>query len=46
MGRDNPIAWIDEDDARQWLGAEYFRRSPLESADGTALEQIGNPIEV
>lgn len=46
MGRDNPIAWIDEDDARQWLGAEYFRRSPLDSAAGTALEQLGEPLEV
>ena len=46
MGRDNPIAWIDEDDARQWLGAEYFRRAPLESANGTTLEQIGESLEV
>ena len=46
MGINNPIAWIDEDDARQWLGAEYFRRSPLESADGSALEQLGESLEV
>jgi N-acetylglucosamine malate deacetylase 2 len=46
MGLDNPIVWIDEEDARQWLGAEYFRRSPLESADGTALEQLGESLEV
>jgi len=46
MGRDNPIAWIDEDDARQWLGAEYFRRSSLESVDGAALEQLGESLEV
>jgi N-acetyl-1-D-myo-inositol-2-amino-2-deoxy-alpha-D-glucopyranoside deacetylase len=45
MGPNNPIAWINEDEARQWLGTEYFRRSPLES--GTAdslLEQLGEPV--
>ncbi len=46
MGINNPIAWIDEDDARQWLGAEYFRRSPLESVDGSTLEQLGESLEV
>jgi len=46
MGAANPIAWIDENDARQWLGAEYFRRAPLESSDGAALEQLGEPLEV
>lgn len=46
MGTNNPIAWIDENEARQWLGAEYFRRSPLESVDGSALEQLGEPLEV
>jgi LmbE family N-acetylglucosaminyl deacetylase len=46
MGRDNPIAWIDERDARQWLGAEYFRRSPLDSVDTATLEQLGEPLEV
>jgi len=45
MGHDNPIAWIDERDARQWLGAEYFRRSPLESIDAATLEQLGEPLE-
>jgi len=46
MGLTNPMAWIDEEDARQWLGVEYFRRSPLESVDGSALEQLGEPLEV
>ena len=45
MGAGNPIAWIGEDDARQWLGAEYFRRSPLESATADSLlEQLGEPV--
>jgi len=44
MGPNNPIAWIDENDARRWLGAEYFRRSPLESVDGSALEELGEPL--
>ena len=43
MGRDNPIAWIDEDEARRLLGTEYFRREGAE--DGSAadvLEQLGD----
>ena len=44
MGRDNPIAWIDEETARQWLGAEYFRRSPLPSVDAAVLERLGEPV--
>jgi len=45
MGPGNPIAWLDEEDARLWLGVEYFRRSPLDSVDGSALEQLGEPLE-
>jgi LmbE family N-acetylglucosaminyl deacetylase len=42
MGPDNPIAWIDQEEARRWLGTEYFRRSPLPSASsGRILEEIG-----
>jgi LmbE family N-acetylglucosaminyl deacetylase len=47
MGRHNPIAWIDEDEARQWLGVEYFRRSPLAcSAGDTVLDELaeGSPV--
>ncbi len=45
MGPHNPIAWIDESEARQWLGVEYFRRSPLASAaPGSVLEQLGEPV--
>jgi len=41
MGLHNPIAWLDEDDARQWLGYEYFRRSPLGCSPGdTALDEL------
>lgn len=41
LGPDNPLAWIDEDDARRWLGAEQFSRA---AAGGSALlEQIGDP---
>jgi LmbE family N-acetylglucosaminyl deacetylase len=45
MGPNNPIAWIDEEEARRWLGVEYFRRSSLASfvAD-SVLEQFGDPV--
>ena len=46
MGRDNPIAWIDENDARQWLGIEHFRRSPLECGGDFVLEMLGEPIAI
>ena len=42
MGPNNPIAWIDEDEARRWLGVEQFRRAPLESVDGPVLEQLAD----
>lgn len=45
MGARNPIAWIDEDDARRWLGVEYFRRSEL--GNGSAkpvLEALSEPV--
>jgi N-acetyl-1-D-myo-inositol-2-amino-2-deoxy-alpha-D-glucopyranoside deacetylase len=45
MGARNSIAWIDDDDARQWLGHEYFRRSPLEcSAAHSVLEDLTAPV--
>lgn len=45
MGLSNPIAWLDEDDARRWLGLEYFRRSTLEStAAPTILERLAEPV--
>jgi N-acetyl-1-D-myo-inositol-2-amino-2-deoxy-alpha-D-glucopyranoside deacetylase len=45
MGTHNPIAWIDEDEARRWLGVEFFRRSPLPCAvRDPVLEQLGAPV--
>lgn len=40
MGPNNPIAWIDDDEARQWLGLEQFRRSPLDAAGEPILEHL------
>ena len=44
MGTNNPIAWIDEEEARRWLGVEYFRRSTLEGASPAVLEEFGEPV--
>ena len=41
MGPNNPIAWIDEDEARRWLGAEQFRRAPLDATGDPMLEHLG-----
>jgi len=46
MGPNNPIAWIDEDEARRWLGAEQFRRAPLEAAGDSMLEHLGEITHV
>jgi N-acetyl-1-D-myo-inositol-2-amino-2-deoxy-alpha-D-glucopyranoside deacetylase len=47
MGAGNPIAWIDEAQARRLLGVEYFRRSPLPCEAGrTALEEMGEELKV
>jgi LmbE family N-acetylglucosaminyl deacetylase len=35
MGPRNPLAWIDEEDARRWLGTEHFHR--LQAASNTDL---------
>ncbi len=45
MGPQNPIAWIDEADARRWLGIEQFRRAALESTGAAVLEVLGQPVE-
>lgn len=42
MGPNNPIAWIDEDEARRLLGTEYFRREGASGMD--ALEALGEPV--
>jgi len=44
MGPRNPIAWIDDADARRWLGAEHFRRAPIGTAGVFLLEQLGEPV--
>jgi N-acetyl-1-D-myo-inositol-2-amino-2-deoxy-alpha-D-glucopyranoside deacetylase len=41
MGPNNPIAWINEEEARQWLGAEQFRRAPLDATGDPILELLG-----
>jgi len=42
MGANNPIAWIDDEEARRWLGVEHFRRAPLEAATpDSLLERLG-----
>ena len=44
FGPRNPLAWLDEEDARRWLGLEHFRRAPLESRGDLVLEQLGEPV--
>jgi LmbE family N-acetylglucosaminyl deacetylase len=44
MGPNNPLAWLDDAAARQWLGAESFRRSPVASRGDHILEQLGEPV--
>ena len=44
MGPNNPLAWLDDAAARQWLGVEPFRRSPLASRGDHVLEQLGEPV--
>jgi hypothetical protein len=41
MGPNNPIAWIDDDEARRWLGVEQFTRSPLDATGDAMLEHLG-----
>jgi LmbE family N-acetylglucosaminyl deacetylase len=42
MGPGNPLAWLGEEDARNCLGVESFRRSPLESCGSLVLEQLAD----
>jgi N-acetyl-1-D-myo-inositol-2-amino-2-deoxy-alpha-D-glucopyranoside deacetylase len=44
LGIDNPLTWIDEDEARDWLGTEYFRRAQIAGRDESPLEQLGEPV--
>jgi LmbE family N-acetylglucosaminyl deacetylase len=42
MGLNNPIAWIDDEEARHWLGVEQFRRAPIETSGDSLLEHLGD----
>ena len=44
MGSPNPFSLIDDADARQWLGYEYFRRAPNNDAGGPVLERFADPV--
>jgi len=44
MGGRNPIAWIDETQARECLGVEYFRRAPIPGRDLFPLEALGDAV--
>ena len=41
MGPNNPLAWIDEAEARRWLGVEQFRRAPIGAGGDAMLEHLG-----
>lgn len=40
----NPFVLISADDARQWLGHEYFRRAEIDGRREGFLEAIGEPV--
>lgn len=45
LGIRHPLVWLDEADARRWLGFEYFRRSPhVASSAESVLEELGEPV--
>jgi N-acetyl-1-D-myo-inositol-2-amino-2-deoxy-alpha-D-glucopyranoside deacetylase len=44
MGPHNPFVWIDEEEARRWLGTELFRRAPIDAAGPAVLELLGEPV--
>lgn len=43
FGPRHPIVWIDDDQARRWLGVEYFRRAPIAGVDAAPLEELAAP---
>ena len=45
LGPLHPLAWIDDDQARKWLGREYFRRAPIPSAGDRVLESMSTACE-
>ena len=44
LGAGSPFAWIDEADARRWLGFELFRRAETETCGEDVLERLGEPL--
>ena len=44
IGSDNPFRHITDEQARQLLGVEHFRRSPLEAGWDSVLEQLGEGV--
>jgi LmbE family N-acetylglucosaminyl deacetylase len=44
MGAHNPFVWIDEEEARRWLGTELFRRAPIDAAGASILELLGERV--
>ena len=45
IGPDNPFRHITDEQARQLLGIEQFRRSPLEAGWDYVIEQLGERVE-
>ena len=43
-GLRSPFHWIDENDARRWLGYELFRRAPADPAGLDVLEPWGEGV--
>ena len=43
MGSINPFSLLDEAEARQWLGFEYFRRAPIDRPSAQVLERLRVP---
>jgi N-acetyl-1-D-myo-inositol-2-amino-2-deoxy-alpha-D-glucopyranoside deacetylase len=44
MGSISPFSLLEEAEARQWLGVEYFRRAPIGGSRSDILEQLGQPV--
>jgi N-acetyl-1-D-myo-inositol-2-amino-2-deoxy-alpha-D-glucopyranoside deacetylase len=44
LGADNPLTWVDEDEARDWLGTEHYRRAAIAGRDESPLEQLGDGV--
>jgi N-acetyl-1-D-myo-inositol-2-amino-2-deoxy-alpha-D-glucopyranoside deacetylase len=42
VGPNNPMAWIDDDEARRLLGVEQFRRAPIDSSGEPMLEHFSD----